>query len=561
MAVDASIISGLRQPEQANPLQTIGGLMAIKEGQARQALQAQQIRASQAQVADVEQQTQQRDRQNQSLATVTDILKDPTFAAAVGKGDVSELHRRGVDPTIVQQVQKGVLENQTNQAKLDSDTLKLNSEKHTAIGKAIDGILSTYGDQPDLLPEVYRGTLGNLIAEGHLKKGTFPDTIKDVSDLKNLLAVNGYQANINDAALGRKGAEQKINTEASTAEMNRAHGRDFDATANKTNVMTPLEATSKQTENEKNQKINAGMSPLGVTEEQRLTTGETKRHDQATEATTRAEVALKQKQFDATFGSGLDANGKPLSPEEMKSVALQDPTAQAIAHYQLPPPPTQTRGGAPSPILRKVLAINPAYDGTQFQARNKVQQDFSAAGASGKAITSADTALAHLDTLSKAGALLNNSNLPALNQLANAIGVQAGSDPKIVYDGIVRMVAPELSKAVIGATGGEGERQDMAHGLTSNNNDKAREGLIGATAGLLAARVKKQAHAYETSIGAPLDIEKRLSPESLAVMKRYAGQTQGGGSHSVGDTVSVGGKKVKITAIHADGTFDGDEVK
>ncbi len=32
-------------------------------------------------------------------------------------------------------------------------------------------------------------------------------------------------------------------------------------------------------------------------------------------------------------------------------------------------------------------------------------------------------------------------------------------------------------------------------------------------------------------------------------------------SHKVGDTVQIGNKKIKITAIHGDGTFDGDEVK
>jgi hypothetical protein len=124
------------------------------------------------------------------------------------------------------------------------------------------------------------------------------------------------------------------------------------------------------------------------------------------------------------------------------------------------------------------------------------------------------------------------------------------------------MVAPELSKAVIGAAGGEGERQDMAKGLSSSLSNSQREGAIRATAGLLAARVKKQAHAYETSMGIPLDVEKRLSPESVAVMKRYSGEGGNGGSpHAVGDLVSVNGKKVKISAIHGDGTFDGSEVK
>jgi hypothetical protein len=532
MAADASIILGIRPPEQASPLQTIGGLMQIKEAQARQALQAQQIRQSQAAVADQEQQTAQRERQNQSLAMVTDILKDPIHAAAVGKGDVSELQRRGVDPTIVQQVQKGVLENQKNQALLDKDKLALNAEHHAAIAKAFDGVLHTYGDDPELLPSVYAGTLQNLISEGHLNKGTFPDTIKDASEIKNLLAVNGYQANINDVALARKGAESKVAlTDAQAAEAT-GKGAEANAIAGKTTALLPGELTGQKTKNAQDALTLAGTSPTGITAKDLATEAETARNHRATEATTRAEVAIKQKQFDATFGSGLDVNGQPLSPEAMKAAALQDPTAQAIAHYQLPGPPVQTRGGAPSPILRKVLAINPNYDGTQFAERNKVQQDFSAAGASGKAITSADTALAHLDTVSKAGAALNNGDVQQLNRLANTVGVQVGSTPKQTYDTIISMVAPEISKAVIGAAGGEGERQDMKGNFSSNLSPQQREQAIGAAAGLLAARVKKQAHAYETSMGAPLDIEKRLSPESVAVMKRYSG---GGGTVSVTD--------------------------
>ncbi len=54
----------------------------------------------------------------------------------------------------------------------------------------------------------------------------------------------------------------------------------------------------------------------------------------------------------------------------------------------------------------------------------------------------------------------------------------------------------------------------------------------------------------------------------LAAADRAAGGQGGGqsapaaGGHTIGETVPIkGGKKIKITAIHGDGTFDGDEVK
>lgn len=341
-----------------------------------------------------------------------------------------------------------------------------------------------------------------------------------------------YQSALNHAVaiLGQKDTAQKIATSA--AQQGSAEA----------------EAANRQAEFEgiradaiRKQKTLAGTNEQGLSAKDQAdilregaTTAETARHNKQQEFATGREIALKQKQFDATFGSGLDANGRPLSPEEQKAAALQDPTAQAIANYQIPAPPTQTRGGVVSPVLRKVLAINPNYDGAQFAARNKVQQDFSAAGNSGKLITSADTALAHLATASKAGQALNNSDIPALNSLANAVGAQLGQTPQKTYDTIISMVAPEISKAVIGAAGGESERQQMQKNFGSNASPAQREQAIGAAVGLLSQRVHKQAQAYESSIGRPLDLSKRLSPESQAVIQKYGGVGNGPKPPAVG---------------------------
>jgi hypothetical protein len=238
-------------------------------------------------------------------------------------------------------------------------------------------------------------------------------------------------------------------------------------------------------------------------------------------------VGLERKRFDATLGSGLDANGKPLSVEDLKAVAMRDPTAVAMANYQVPPPSTRS-GALGKAQMDKILAIDPTYDATKFQARNKTAIDFSTGGKSGQALTSADTALAHLASISKAGEALKNGDYKFLNGLANSLGAQVGQSPQNTYDTIVSMVAPEISKAVIGAAGGEGERQGMALNFKSNLAPQVREQAIGAAAGLLGARVNKSLHAYESTMGKPLGW--KLSPESQQVLDRYS---SGGGNGTV----------------------------
>jgi hypothetical protein len=294
----------------------------------------------------------------------------------------------------------------------------------------------------------------------------------------------------------------------------------------------------------------AQVQRLGMTPDEQVTTDETAKRDQQTKDNETANqklrdreiriqqhrTSIEQKKYDATFGQGLDANGRPLSPEERKTVAQRDPTAVAQAAYQIPPPSRTTAVGKAQ--WDKILSIEPTYDGTKFAERNKIAQDYSASGVTGKAITSTDTALAHLDSISQAGKALRSNDLPMLNKLATSLGVQAGRSAPVVYDAIVETVAPEISKAVIGGVGGVEDRQKMKDSFSRNNNDEAREGAIGAVAGLLGARVHKQAQAYESDMGKPL--ARKLSPESQAVLDRYSGGGQGGAPAA--GTVSKGYK-------------------
>ncbi|HVW86455.1 MAG TPA: hypothetical protein VHB50_17335, partial [Bryobacteraceae bacterium] len=200
-------------------------------------------------------------------------------------------------------------------------------------------------------------------------------------------------------------------------------------------------------------------------------------------------------------------------------------------------PPRNTSSGIGKATMGKVLAIDPHYDGTLFPTRNATARDYSASGASGKALTSADTALAHLDAISRAGQALHNKDFQTLNRIANSLGAQFGDSPATTYDTIVSMVTPEISKAVIGAAGGEGERGAMAKNFSAAASPEQREQAIAAAAGLLGARVQKSLHAYESTMGRPHSW--KLSPESQAVIDRYAKSATSAGGVSVTDPRGV----------------------
>jgi len=170
--------------------------------------------------------------------------------------------------------------------------------------------------------------------------------------------------------------------------------------------------------------------------------------------------------------------------------------------------------------MRKVFAIEPNYRADIWESRKATEKEYSPAGKTGQNITSTDTALAHLANISEAGAALKNWDIQKLNQIANELGAQTGSSPRVVYDAIVSMVAPEVSKAVIGGVGGEAERQQMGQNFSSKVNDKTREDTIAAAAKLLGERYQKTAHAYESEMGKPLP-EGRLSNASKAMLQRY----------------------------------------
>jgi hypothetical protein len=470
----------------------------------------------------------------------TDLNDQQIFSGAMrdAAGDPRQAFmlaaQRGASGKSLINMQQMMLKNQETQSTIGKNNADAASATAAAKEKSNTMVVGTTGAlralPPSERPAAYPAAMQKIAQDLGVDPSTLPQT---------------YEAFGGDAALNQFHDQHMTQLEQLAAQKAASEkaAADFKLQADTAEEARKSALAKPTLDKATNEAVTTKPNAAGLTADQQsnsdaaaATLAQTKLRDTATaknaEAARRIEagkLAIDQKKFDVTFGAGLDANGKPLSPEDRKAAALLDPTSVAQANYQIPVPPPP-RNGAPNPQMAKVLAINPSYDIKQFANRNKVAQDFGAAGASGKQITSSDTALAHLDAVSRAGAALKNTDPRFINAIANEFGVQVGSTPKNTYDAIIDMVAPEISKAVIGEAGGETERQNFQKPFSSDASDAQREQAIGATAGLLGARYHKMAQAYESDMGKPLD--RKLSPESQAVLDRYSGGgalPQGGG--------------------------------
>lgn len=523
MPADASIILGIKPPVIQSPLATVGALANLRDVQSQTQLRDAQTASAFAQQRDVEAQAQQRNRDLADDNTIQEIERDPDSYGKIFAGDYLPLAGKVQDHKLAA-VRTNVNAAIAGKATATKDQLANELAASSRIGDAVQSLATLRGVDGTLdlsrvnaaLPGVVGGLHTDLGVVG-VDPAKLPTSITDEDQLDSMAAYMKSHAAFVGAAQKYKADQQKIVTDAAAAGKDTAQGNQAQAEADKVKALTPAERAKAQAEADQAARVLAGTSGTGITAEQAA-----QNQNAAGElGVKQGELGLKKKTFDATLGSGLDANGQPLAPEALKATALQNPNALAIAEYRAVPPAETLRNGSPNPIYRLVNAINPAYDAKLYAERNKVQQAFSAAGPQGLAITSADTALSHLSAISEAGKALKSNDIQLLNRVANFVGAQAGSAAPAVYDSIVATVAPEISKTVIGATGGEGERQQMAANFSRNFSDSQRESAIAATVGLLSARVKKQADAYESSMGHPLG--RQLSPESQEVMKRYSG--------------------------------------
>lgn len=154
----------------------------------------------------------------------------------------------------------------------------------------------------------------------------------------------------------------------------------------------------------------------------------------------------------APAGPTTGPDGQPLPP---KKTPVQSYT-ESVGLYQVPlnQVPQKIRPAVEAAVHQQF----PDNDQTQFNAKNKALQDFTS-GADHTTLVKIQTAYSHLEQLKLATDALNSGNTPFFNSISNAYAKATGS-PIPTNAAAIKLVAlDEVSAALTGAKGGEGDRQ------------------------------------------------------------------------------------------------------
>jgi len=206
--------------------------------------------------------------------------------------------------------------------------------------------------------------------------------------------------------------------------------------------------------------------------------------------------AQREQQFDRKLAMARQkADANQPTPEDIKDVA------QGIASYrQAPYSGVAARSGAALKVMEQVYKLNPSYDATNWQARNRAITAF-ATGKQGDTIRSLHVANSHLDTLAELAGSIKNGDAKALNAIKNFAWNQLGYPEPASLDAARQIIAAEVIKAVSATGGGVKERLEAAAHIDKNASFESMMGAISTYRKLLDGQLNGFKSQYETATG------------------------------------------------------------
>lgn len=131
--------------------------------------------------------------------------------------------------------------------------------------------------------------------------------------------------------------------------------------------------------------------------------------------------------------------------------------AKAVADYRTPPPSTRSMAQGPGKALMdEVTRLNPAYDATQYQNRQKTRIAYTT-GTEGQQINALNTAIMHMDLLADAADALHNGTFKPGNAAYNAVSTLFGGTAPKNYEQIKEYLDGEVGSVVKKGVATEGE--------------------------------------------------------------------------------------------------------
>lgn len=577
--IDASIPLQVRPPQIETPDQVEASALQL-QGMRQQ----QQLGQLNAQALTMENQQRQLDLQDQQT------LKQAWMDAG---GDMSRAltlaQQRGISPKNWMAVNQGLIAQREALAKLSGEQLENIQKQHDMARGLLQPVLDAPPEQQAALwTQQYQKGVAQGLIDPHDQ--TISQTFPGADQAKQIALGLATGSQLAKEATEQKQADARMLT-ASTGvqkEQREAGRQDFmDAisglatnmpksgddyvqrlqsvpygVARRILAQLPPEQFNPQTFTQQIRQI--GMSPdqQQTAEQAAANAAETARNHRVEEQQGAARIgieaqaqALRQRQFDATIGQGLDANGQIIIGGDGKPVV--SPAAQMVADYQIGGPRVSQALLRSPGMLAQVKAANPAWDAKNYEAAQNIRVQ------KGGNIQALNTAIAHMDQLGAAATAMGNGSFQPGNATYNWLRTTFGGAAPTNFEGLKNAVAGEMANALKGnATDPEIANISKTIGAASSPQQLA--GIVKENLNILAAKTNTYDEQYHQAVGAN-DPWHPLLPTASSVLQKWgvnqkpqvSGPANQQQQFTVGQQITLrNGKTVTVTAVHPDGSWD-----
>lgn len=197
--------------------------------------------------------------------------------------------------------------------------------------------------------------------------------------------------------------------------------------------------------------------------------------------------------------------------------------ARQVANYEVPPPAAGGRNAQfAMNILGRAQELNPDFNAQNYDASKRSYEAFTT-GKQGQSVKSFSVFLDHLQTLKQLATALSNGDVQGANALKNMLAKQTGNASITSFQAAMPIVADEGVKAIVGAGGGEGDRQLAQSVFNPKNSPQQFLGAVGALEKLGAGQLAGLQRQYEQGTYRK-DFNRWLSPSAQQLVSSLGGQ-------------------------------------
>ena len=170
------------------------------------------------------------------------------------------------------------------------------------------------------------------------------------------------------------------------------------------------------------------------------------------------------------------------------------------------------------------------YDAKQYSTMGTAEKAFTS-GKKGDTTRSLNVAVDHLGTLQQVSDALQNGDTRLFNQAGNFIALQTGNPAPTDFNAVKRIVADEITKAVLGSAGALGDRKSVDETISSANSPAQLKSVIDKYKQLMGGQLNGIEQQYTASTGKKDFRNRFLTPTTQAAIGNTATAPASSGGH------------------------------